>query len=169
MMCVEAILSSFLAGKQHHWYQWNYTKSVVSALPEKCCQGRTLLFFLEQFQFEGLPPCLLWLSDVSLGDTIGILMLHLVKEFNSSLLRHRKMLVTLFLWRYCISIHLGCVNLMEYTIYTVSITHSPNWTHNLCPNTSQSFIYSLRKCHSKFQSPVQQQLSELLISLDLSP
>jgi len=56
---------------------------------------------------------------------------------------------------------------MEYTVYTVSIIHSPNRTHNPRPNSSQGFIYSLRKCHSKFQSPVQQQLSELLIRLDL--
>jgi len=58
MMCVEAVLSSFLAGKWHHFYQWSYTESVVSALPENCCQGRTFSC-LEEFQFVGLPPCLL--------------------------------------------------------------------------------------------------------------
>lgn len=115
-------------------------KSVVLASPEELLSGQNTITLPGTVQSEGLSPCLLWLFNVSSDYSTNILMLQLIKEFNSSLLRLRKMLVTLFLWRHCISVHLDCVKLMANTTYAVGVSHSQNWTHGSCPNSSQSLI-----------------------------
>lgn len=100
MTGTEAGSSSFSPGKQPtgfsgttHWSVPSqfYLRRVVRAA-HYCCAWK--------LQFEGLTAHPLWLSDVSSGDRIGILMLQLTKGMNSSFLRHGEMLVILLLGRY---------------------------------------------------------------------